>query len=78
MVPKNLNQFLNEVKTKGIRKQNQFQVVITSGYADIDKTLENFTLWANNSKLPGRTVETAELLYQAYPFKLPTRMIMDQ
>ena len=54
MEPKTITNFFNELAQKGVRKQNQFQVVITSGHNDIDAALENITMWASSSNLPGR------------------------
>lgn len=78
MEPKTLTNFMNTLKTKGIRKKNQFQIVVTTGYSDIDKALEDMTIWVNNSELPSRTQEFTEVKYQAYPFQLPTVMTMTQ
>jgi hypothetical protein len=78
MEPKTLNNFMNEMKTKGLRKQNQFQIVITTGDADIDDTLQNITMWANNAELPERTQNFAEVFYHGYPFQQPTNMTMTQ
>ena len=78
MKPKNLTNFLNQLKTKGIRKTNQFQIVITSGHADIDKTFEDVSMWAAGAELPSREQVFVDVTYQAYPFKIPSKMTMTQ
>jgi hypothetical protein len=35
--PKTLTSFLNELKERGIRKQNQFQLLVTTGTAETSK-----------------------------------------
>tara|TARA_A100001011_G_scaffold396956_1_gene496503 strand:+ start:2486 stop:3058 length:573 start_codon:yes stop_codon:yes gene_type:complete len=76
--PKTLTSFLNELKERGIRKQNQFQLLVTTGTAEIDDELQNLTMWASTATLPTRTQEFTDVFYHGYPFKLPTRLGMDQ
>lgn len=78
MEPKSLNSFLNEMKTKGLRKKNQFQIIITTGDNEIDKALENFTMWTNNAFVPHRQQQFIDVPYHGYPFKMPSIMVMEQ
>ena len=78
MEPKTLTNFMNELKERGIRKQNQFQLVITTGVAEVDESLQNITMWASTATLPARQQEFTDVFYHGYPFKLPTKLGMDQ
>ena len=75
---KRLADFFNVLKTEPIRLQNQFQVYVSSGYSEVDRALENITIWATSTAVPGRKVETAPLPYMGYEFKVPTRLSMTQ
>jgi hypothetical protein len=78
MQPKTLNNFMNEMKSKGLRKQNQFQIVITTGDQAIDESLQNITMWANGVELPERAQAFQEVPYHGFPFQIPTVMTMSQ
>ena len=66
------------MKTKGVRKKNQFQVVITTTDQKIDEILKNITMWTTSCELPERGQEFTEMKYQGYPFQVPTTMTMGQ
>ena len=75
---KSLQQFMTSMQKKGVRTQNLFQLEIITGYSDVDKSLEDFTIWAETAEVPGRQQEFAEIPYQGYPFQIPTKMTMTQ
>ena len=75
---KSLQQFMTAMQTKGVRTQNLFQLEIITGYSDVDKVLEDFTIWAETAEVPGRQQEFADIPYQGYPFQIPTKMTMTQ
>jgi hypothetical protein len=78
MEAKTLTNFLNEVKERGIRRNNQFQVVVTTGITEVDQSLEDITMWASTATLPSRKQNFVDVFYHGYPFKVPTNMEMDQ
>jgi len=63
---KSLQDFLQIISEKGVRKNHQFQLDISSGYSDVDKVLEDFTVFATVAEIPSRTQEMVELPYQGY------------
>lgn len=78
MKAKSLNEFLNEVRNRGVLKQNQYQIVVNTGIPDVDNALESITLWCDTFQLPSRTQEFTDLPFSGYPFKLPTKLTMSQ
>lgn len=42
---KALNEFLNKLSTNQIRTTNMFEMYVTSGYSDVDKVLQNITMY---------------------------------
>ena len=75
---KSLQEFLNAVQNKGVRKTNQWQLEISSGHADVDRVLEDVTVWATTMEVPSRTQEYLELPYQGYPLQVPAQFVMEQ
>jgi hypothetical protein len=75
---KSLQTFLNRIQKNGIRTQNQFELDIFSGYSEVDKVLEDVTLYAEGAALPTRTITYGDVPFKAYPFKIPTNMTMGQ
>lgn len=73
---KTLNDFFNTLKSEPVRLQNQFQVFVNSGHADVDRALNNLTIWASTANLPGRQQNVAPLQYMGYEFNVPTSMAM--
>lgn len=75
---KSLQDFLNAVQTKGVRKTNQFQLEFSTGYSDVDNALENATVWATTAEVPGRTIEYIDLPYQGFITKVAGTVTMEQ
>lgn len=75
---KTLNDFFSELKTNGVRLQNQFQLTINTPFGDVNRALESITIFAEGSSLPGRTQEVVDLAFMGYTFKVPTNMKMTQ
>jgi hypothetical protein len=65
-----LQDFLTAVQDKGVRKTNQWQLEISSGYSDVDNALSDVTVWATTTEVPSRTQEYIELPYQGYPLQV--------
>ena len=75
---KSLQDFYTVLKTDGVRLQNQFQLFVSTPFADVNAALENITLFADSANVPGREQKFAELSYMGYPFKVPTNIVMTQ
>lgn len=75
----NLQEFLNAATSDTIRCTNQFQISITTGFADIDAQMEQTLLFGQSFAIPQRSNEYAEVSFKGYSMPLvPTRMTMDQ
>ena len=68
MEPKTLTNFMNELKERGIRKQNQFQLVITTGIAEVDESLQNITMWASTCHTPCKTARVYRCILSRISF----------
>jgi len=75
---KTLQDFLNIVQKKGVRKQNQFQLEIITGFSDVDDALKDVTIWASSMEVPGRQQEYVDMPYQGYPLKIAGKFTMTQ
>ena len=74
-----LAEFLNAVNSDTIRVSNQFQLNITTGYADIDAQMQNTLLYGQSFTIPQRSTEFADVAFKGFSMPLvPTRMTMDQ
>lgn len=74
-----LQEFLNAATADTIRCTNQFQISITTGYADLDAEAENVLLFGQSFTVPQRAIDYAEVSFKGYSMPLvPTRMTMDQ
>jgi len=75
--PKNLNEFYAELKQKGVKLQHQYQLqILGTGIAKVDEILENITMWAQGTELPGRQQNFQDIPYLGYPFNVPTNFTM--
>src|SRR5574344_194545 len=76
---KSLQDFLNAANADTIRANNQFEIIATSGYNDIDKVLQKVTLFGQNFSLPGRGIEYASVSFKGFAMEniVPTRMTME-
>lgn len=74
-----LNEFLDAATQNTLRANNQYEVIATSGYADIDKVLETAVMFGSNFTLPGRGQEFASISYKGYEMAnlIPTRITME-
>ena len=74
-----LQEFLNAANADTIRCTNQFQIMITTGYSDIDAQMENTLLYGQSFTVPQRTTEFATVAFKGYEMPLvPTKITMDQ
>jgi hypothetical protein len=78
MPMKPLNAYYSELSTIGAKLDHMFQVTITTNIPSVDAKLENLTLWAQSSEVPGRQQEFAPLSYGGYDFQYPTKMTSTQ
>ena len=67
--PKNLNEFYAELQTKGVKLTHQFQIQFLG--TPVDDALENITMWAQGSQVPGLTQNVADIPYLGYNFNMP-------
>lgn len=76
---RSLQEFLNAASTNTIRVNNQFEIMATSGYSDIDKVLETAVMFGQGISLPSRTIEYAAVSYKGFEFGnlVPTKMTME-
>jgi len=75
--PKNLNEFYADIKEKGVMLQHQYQLqILGTGIDKVDKYLENITMWAQGTELPGRQQNFQDIAYLGYPFNVPTNFTM--
>lgn len=71
-------EFLAAVNSDTIRVSNQFQINITTGYADIDAEMENTLLYGQSFTVPQRQNEYAEVAFKGFTMPLvPTRITME-
>lgn len=76
---RSLEEFLNAATSDTIRCNNQFQINITTGYADIDAEMENVLLFGQSFSVPQRSIDYANVSFKGYEMPLvPTRMTMEQ
>lgn len=75
---RSLQEFLNAASSNTIRVNNQFEVMATSGYSDIDKVLETAVMFGQGIALPDRKIEYASVSYKGFEFGnlVPTKMTM--
>lgn len=73
-----LQEFLNAANSNTIRANNQYEVMATSGYTDIDKVLETATMFGKGFTLPNRAIEYGSVSYKGFEFAniVPTKMTM--
>lgn len=73
-----LQEFLNAANSNTIRANNQYEVMATSGYTDIDKVLEVATMFGKGFTLPNRAIEYGSVSYKGFEFAniVPTKMTM--
>jgi hypothetical protein len=73
-----INQFLQQATSNTIRSNNQYEVVATSGIAEIDNVLKNAVMFGKNMTLPTRNIEYASLHYKGFECAnmVPTHMTM--
>lgn len=76
---KALEEFLNVANSNTIRCTNQFEVFCTSGYSEIDKVLENATIYGQTFTVPQRGIEYASVSFKGYEMTniVPTKMTME-
>lgn len=74
---KALVNFLNRISTNQIRTQNMFEMVATSGYNDIDKVLEDITMYGGGFTIPGRTQNFTDVSFKGFAVPVPTNMQME-
>ena len=78
-----LQDFYTKLKNQGVRLTHQYQLNFTipngTGIpSQVSDELSDVTVWASGSSVPGRQQEVTDMSYLGYPFKIPTRMTMDQ
>jgi len=73
---KSLQTFLNNIQKTGVRTQNMWELEVFSGYSDVDKELQDITLYVSGFSAPTRTQAYAEVKYKAYPIAVPSVMTM--
>lgn len=75
-----LQEFLNAANSNTIRANNQYEVVATSGYNDIDKVLEVATMFGVNFSIPARTINYASVSYKGFEMTniVPTSLDMEK
>lgn len=74
---KALVNFLNKISQNQIRTQNAFEMVVTSGYNDVDKVLEDITMYGQGFTIPGRTQNFTDVSFKGYAVPIPTNMQME-
>jgi hypothetical protein len=73
-----LNEFYNKMSTNQLRITNQYEMTITTGYSEIDEVLQSITMYAQGFAAPSRNNEFTDVQFKGYPFKVQTRMTMQQ
>lgn len=75
-----LAEFLAAANANTIRANNQYEIVATSGYSDVDNVLKTAVMFGQNFNVPGRGIEYASVSYKGYEMQnlVPTRMTMEQ
>lgn len=75
-----LAEFLAAANANTIRANNQYEIVATSGYSDVDNVLKTAVMFGQNFTIPGRGIEYASVSYKGYEMTnlVPTRMTMEQ
>ena len=73
-----LNEFYNRMSTNQLRITNQYEMTVTTGYSEIDQVLQRITMYAQGFSAPSRNAEFVEVQFKGYPFKVQSRMTMQQ
>ena len=75
-----LQDFLAQANANTIRANNQYELMITSGYADVDSVMQKAAIYAQGFTLPNRTVEYSAVSFKGYEMTniVPTRITMEQ
>jgi len=78
---RNLQDFYNVLKTQGVRLTHQYQLNFTIGSgvnlpSIVGEQLDDITIWAEGSQVPGRDQNTTGIQYLGYEFTIPTNMQM--
>lgn len=75
-----LAEFLAAANANTIRANNQYEIVATSGYSDVDNVLKTAVMFGQNFTIPGRGIEYASVSYKGYEMTnlVPIRMTMEQ
>jgi hypothetical protein len=73
---KNLSDFYTTLRTKGVKLNHQFQMTIIPQSNLVDSgvvtALQDVTMFAEGSSLPGRTLKNAPISYMGYEMTVPT------
>lgn len=74
-----LAEFLAAANANTIRANNQYEIVATSGYSDVDNVLKTAVMFGQNFTVPGRGIEYASVSYKGYEMTnlVPTRITME-
>jgi hypothetical protein len=70
--------FINNVQNVGARVSNQWEMDVSTGYADVDDKLKDITMYASGFQTPSRTQNFGDVHFKGYPAKVPTHIIMQQ
>ena len=75
-----LAEFLAAANANTIRANNQYEIVATSGYSDVDNVLKTAVMFCKNFNIPGRSIDYATVSYKGYEMQnlVPTRISMEQ
>lgn len=73
-----LNEFYQKMSTNQLRITNQYELTITTGYSEIDQVFQTVTMYATGFSAPSRNAEFTEVQFKGYPFKVQSRLTMQQ
>jgi hypothetical protein len=66
------------MSTNQLRITNQYELTITTGYSEIDQVFQTVTMYATGFSAPSRNAEFTEVQFKGYPFKVQSRLTMQQ
>lgn len=77
MAIKSLKDFYNTVRNNGLRTNHEFQIELAGIPTDQD-AFEEFIVYAQSSRLPGRKIEAQPTPFYGFNFQVPTNTTYDQ
>ncbi len=61
-----LSKFMTVMSTNQVRSTNMFELVITTGYSEIDKVFQNITMYGQGFEIPDRTINYGGVSFKGF------------